>query len=199
MARELERRVYVTTCELRADDGKPAHVHGIAAPYYDGTEGTQYRLWDNAVERYAPGCFDGDMDDVAALFNHDSSLLLGRTTSGTLKLEERDDGLHYDIRLGGTTVARDVVEHLERGDIRGSSCGWIPTREEWTRDGNLDVRTIHKARLMDVSVVTFPAYAGTPVEVRSARESFMHVREQRMAEQAEEMAMAAARLRAMLT
>lgn len=109
--------------------------------------------------------------DVRALYNHDASMLLGRQSSGTLRLGTDSEGLTFDVDLPDTTAGRDVRELLERGDLTGASFGWIPgkfdtlTRKE---GGILRSHTSIK-RLVDVSVVTFPAYQGASVALRSER------------------------------
>ena len=154
------------TIELR--DGEQPVLAGVAAPYYDGTEGTQYELWPGVSERYAPGCFDESLkqDDIRALFNHDPSNVLGRNRSGTLRLTSTSRGLEYEIDVDDTQVGRDVHKMAKRGDIDGSSCGWYAVKESWSRSGNHEIRTIEKAQLFDVSPVTYPAYAATTAQAR---------------------------------
>jgi phage head maturation protease len=58
---------------------------------------------------------------------------------------------------------------MRRGDISQMSFGFQVQEESWRmgEDGESDVRTLKKVRLFDVSPVTFPAYEGTDVAVRS--------------------------------
>lgn len=159
----------VGSCELREADGAAPVLAGVAAPYYDGTEGTQYELWPGVAERYAPGCFDESIkqDDVRALFNHDPSNVLGRNRSGTLRLTSTSRGLEYEIDVDDTQIGRDVHKMAKRGDVDGSSCGWYAVKESWTRSGNHEIRTIEKAQLFDISPVTYPAYAASTVQARA--------------------------------
>jgi Escherichia/Staphylococcus phage prohead protease len=107
--------------------------------------------------------------DVRALFNHDPSMLLGRESSGTLKLSVDSEGLPFEVDLPNTSVGRDVRELAERGDLTGASFGFIPGEDEWsrTKDGRQLRTHMSVARLVDVSVVTFPAYQGAGVMLRS--------------------------------
>lgn len=187
MSKQSNRAVeyrHVGTVELRAGDGEAPRLAGLAAPYYDGTEGTEYELWPGVRERYSPGCFDESMkqDDIRALFNHDPSQLLGRNRSGTLRLTSSTRGLEYEVDIDQTRVGQDVYRMAKRGDLDGSSCGWYVTKESWTRSGQHEIRTIEKANLFDVSPVTYPAYQSTDVQARSldtARESYQrHVESQ---------------------
>jgi len=107
--------------------------------------------------------------DVRALINHDPNQLLGRQSAGTLKLGVDDEGLAFEVELPDTSYARDLRALAERGDINGASFGFIPGDDKWTRapDGR-QLRSHTSVRsLVDVSVVTFPAYAGAGVALRS--------------------------------
>jgi len=121
-------------------------------------------------EKIDPGAFaDVLKDDVRALFNHDSNIVLGRTAAGTLKIKQDSEGLHYEVDLPDTQQARDLALSVERGDINQSSFGFIVEDDDWAEDdeGRI-VRTIRSFRsLFDVSPVTFPAYPDTTVGKRS--------------------------------
>lgn len=104
--------------------------------------------------------------DVVCLANHDG-LPLGRTSAGTLRLGTDGTGLTQETDLPDTTLGRDVRELVRRGDLRSMSFGFIVTDEDWSvlEDGS-QLRTIRDVDLFDVSVVTFPAYAGTDLALR---------------------------------
>jgi len=117
------------------------------------------------IERIRPGAFSrvlSERPDVIANFNHSVDMLLGRTSSGTLRLKQDKIGLAYEIDPPNTSVGRDVVELLERGDLRGSSFAFNvkPSGEVWTREDGRSVRTITEINaLADVCVCSTPAYA----------------------------------------
>lgn len=106
-------------------------------------------------------------DEVHALFNHDNDRLLGRRGAGTLRLEEDSHGLKIEIDPPNTSDGRDVVELLRRGDLVSMSFGFFDVTDQWSTVEGEDIRTIQKARLFDVSVVTTPAYDATEVGIRS--------------------------------
>ena len=173
-----ERRDIGGEIRMETAEGKTT-ISGLGAAYYRADDpGTEYQLWDGAVDRIMPGAFDRAIqegDDVRGLFNHDANLVLGRTKSGTMRLRTDGDGLRYEIDLADTSIARDVATHLERGDVTGSSFGFNVTAEEWRKEDGIQIREIHGVRLFDVSPVTYPAYEGTSSAVRDAegaRESF---------------------------
>lgn len=155
------------------DDTLP-EIHGTAAVYFDENDraGTQYGLWDGHVERIQPGAFAGiDDDDVRALQNHLSHMLLGRNGSGTLRLIDRDHGLDYEVATPDTGPGRDTLVSLGRGDMTGSSFQFMPRANgyEWTEEEHeiegstftLYVRNLTDLETFDVGPVTFPAYTGT--------------------------------------
>lgn len=106
--------------------------------------------------------------DVRALFNHDANMLLGRQSSGSLRLSTDSAGLHYEVDLPDTSLGRDVAALAERGDITGASFAFVPDQDEWSQRGVARVRThTSVGRLVDVSPVTFPAYDGASTTLRS--------------------------------
>ena len=158
-------------CELRTSgDGETERpqIAGYAAVFNTRSA----LLFGTFVEEIAPGAFDDVMgDDVRALFNHDPNFVLGRTRSNTLRLEIDSRGLAYTIDPPETQTVRDLVlTPLKRGDVTGSSFGFrvAPDGDEWRREGEIIVRTIHKlAELRDVSPVTYPAYGDSHAAQRS--------------------------------
>lgn len=123
------------------------------------------------LERLAPTAFDRALKDpttdVRALLNHDPAQLLGRQSSGTLRLGTDKEGLRFEVDLPDTSYANDLRQLLARGDLTGASFGFIPGDEETERSDGRQVR-VHTSveRLIDVSAVTFPAYEGASVALR---------------------------------
>ena len=88
---------------------------------------------------------------------------MGSTKAGTLSLDERTNGIHFEISPPDNTTGRDAVETLRRGDVDGVSFGFI-VREDLIEkvDGEI-VRTVTKGDLIEVSPVSFPAYSQTQI------------------------------------
>lgn len=153
--------------EIRAVDDEARTIEGYAAVFNSPTV-----IAESFVEQIAPGAFDGVLgDDVRVLFNHDPSLLLGRTRSGTATVEVDEVGLRYRVMLPETTLGADVHTLTQRGDLDGSSFAFTIAEDEWAagEDGTLPTRTITRlATLNDVSPVTTPAYESTTAEARAA-------------------------------
>lgn len=165
---EAEKRSTISRVERRAaDDGKTT-VTGYAAVFGEVTSIGGY--FDEVIAR---GAFTTTIasTDVLAYFDHDRGRILGRTTSGTLRLIEDERGLAVEIDLPDTTDGRDVRTLIERGDIRGMSFGFRVTREEWDETGAIPKRTIHEVELREVSIVSEPAYDGTSIALRSLDEA----------------------------
>lgn len=123
------------------------------------------------IERVTRGAFLDTIqaDDIRALFNHDANLVLGRNRSGSLTLREDEVGLEVRIvpDLENTQV-RDVFRMIERGDVSQMSIGMRVRSQQWDlRADGVELRTIMRAMLFDVSPVTYPASASTEVAVRS--------------------------------
>lgn len=170
-----EKRIHRGDVEVRAGDDGKRRISGYALTYYRADDpGTEYQIGERIVERMMPGCADGvlaeDGFDCVALFNHDSNHVLGRSTSGTLRLEVDDIGLRYEIDPPDSR--QDIIELIERGDIAGSSFAFFIEDEERIEDRkeNRVIYQVNKiTRLMDVGPVTYPAYKATSTAIRSDR------------------------------
>lgn len=151
------------------EDGEELLIEGYFAtfdkPYYYDFEDSR-----NYFETIAPGAFDLEKDkDVRALVNHDTRLVLGRTTNGTLELRQDEVGLWGRIHVNPKDgEAVNAYERVKRGDVTQCSFGFdiIEQITENLTEGGFHW-TITKVRLYEVSVVTFPAYEDTFVEARS--------------------------------
>lgn len=122
------------------------------------------------IESIAPGAFAETIktDDIRALWNHEPNWILGRNKSGTLSLFEDDRGLFGEIIPPDTQWARDLQVSIERGDVSQASFGFEVIEEAWEiKNDEPDLRVIKKAKLWDVSPVTFPAYTDTNVAMRN--------------------------------
>jgi len=168
---ELERRCFVSTLGIeKREAGTKAQIVGHAAVFNKLSENL-----GGFKERIAPGAFKKAIktSDARALINHESRLILGRQSAGTLTLAEDDEGLLSRIDPPDTTYANDLMISLRRRDIQEMSFGFTVSAEEW--DGletEMPTRTLLEVKdLFDVSPVTFPAYQDTEVALRSLREA----------------------------
>jgi hypothetical protein len=167
-----EYRLTVAPIDLTAPTpaATPGAVAGGTLRGYAALFDVEAEIAGLFLERIAPGAFRSALarpDDVRALFNHDPSLLLGRTANGTLRLTEDARGLRYEVTLPGTAAGQDVRELVSRGDVTQSSFGFTVREETWIAPagpGGLPTRVITAIGVLyDVSPVTYPAYASTSV------------------------------------
>lgn len=107
--------------------------------------------------------------DVVGLFNHSNDMVLGRTSSGTMKLVKDATGLKYEIDPPDTSYAKDLMVSMKRGDVKSSSFGFFCLSDSWSVDKktNENIRTILEAEIFDASVVTSPAYLDASSQVRA--------------------------------
>lgn len=139
-------------------------VSGYASVFNDWAEIAG--LWE---ERVAPGAFDNVLtDDVRFLINH-RDLPLARVSAGTMSLSVDERGLKMETELDPSDpdVAR-IVPKMKRGDLREMSIGFIVARDEWEHREDGSRRTILEVEeLIDVSIVTTPAFPSTEIGLRS--------------------------------
>ena len=158
-------RAAATEFQTREEDGSP-HISGYFAVF-----DSNYEIAPGMSESIAPGAFSKALsNDVRALINHDSTLVLGRTKAGTLALREDARGLWGDIAINPNDGdAMNLYERVKRGDVDQCSFGFFIESEEtdFREDGSIHW-TIRKVNLFEVSVCTFPAYEETGVSARKA-------------------------------
>ena len=148
------------------EDGGALKIEGYFAVF-----NSNYQIFDDLSESIAPGAFDDTLgDDIRALINHDSSLVLGRNTAHTLDLRQDGHGLWGSITINPNDQdAMNLYARVQRGDVDQCSFGFDILSEDYdVRDDGSVHWTIKKVKLYEVSVCTFPAYEETNVQARSA-------------------------------
>ena len=163
---DIERRVG----SLAAVESQGSKLFGYAAVFNQPSENL-----GGFREYIAPGAFKRSLDsqeDVRALLDHDTRLVLGRRSAGTLRLNEDEKGLAVEIDMPSTSYAKDAAELIRRGDVSQMSFGFtIPKGgDEWLPpegDEPLRRRIVRMVNLLEVSVVSIPAYPQTEVGLRS--------------------------------
>ncbi len=162
-----QTRSLQTELTTRAEaDGQEMYIEGYFAVF-----GRETELWPGAFEEIAPGAFDETLsNDIRALINHDTTLVLGRTKAGTLELKTDSYGLWGRVKINpNDSDAVNLYERVKRGDVDQCSFGFNVLEEitDWRDDGTVKW-TITKIDLHEVSVCTFPAYEDTGVQARKA-------------------------------
>ena len=165
-----QTRSLQTELKTRAEgEGQDMYIEGYFAVFNRQTE-----LWPGAFEEIAPGSFDETLgNDIRALINHDTTLVLGRNKSGTLELKADSHGLWGRVKINpNDSDAVNIYERVKRGDVDQCSFGFNITSEETDgRDDGTVKWTITGIDLHEVSVCTFPAYEDTGVQARKAEVS----------------------------
>lgn len=172
---KIERRFLSLEVRAASEDGK-MYVEGDAAVFNQETViGNWFR------EMVKPGAFKrvlSEKPDVIAAYNHDWSIVLARTTNGTLTLEETPSGLKYRAEINpNDQQAVSVYEKVKRGDVPQASFAFSVRAETWVNPdskGNLALRVIDEVdQLYDVGPCTFGAYPQASAQARSMADSYL--------------------------
>lgn len=154
---KIETRVNTVEFEIR-EESDGMMFSGYAAVFDSPSEPLPF------IETIQRGAFRKSLrsrNDIKFLWNHDSGEILGSTRAKTIQLIEDERGLKIEGSLPNTSRGRDVAELLKRGDVDSMSFGFsVPSGgDTWSSDGS--ERILKSVRLHEVSLVAFPAYAGT--------------------------------------
>jgi hypothetical protein len=165
------RAFRVTELRVMQSDSGSRTLVGYAAVFNAPSE--DFGGWSEVVD---PGAFARTLSegaDVRCLVEHDPARIVGRTKSRTLRVSTDTKGLRFECDLPDTSVARDLIISVERGDLDACSFGFIAQKQEWLEDSNTGevTRTLLDVDLFDTSVVAYPAYLATTATVRSLPES----------------------------
>lgn len=170
MKNNIENRSYNGDVTV-SDEGR--HVEGYAMVFESQSKDLGFY---ETISRSAITQELVDSCDVFALFNHDENKVLARSNSSlTLTVDER--GLKYEFDAPHTALGDELLEHIERGEMTGSSFAFCVDWDDkeaqtWERRDGATYRTINKiAGIFDVSPCWSPAYASTSVSQRALDEA----------------------------
>lgn len=172
MAKEIrdEFRMMFADLEARLEEREDGEGSDLSLVGYASTFDERYEVWDfDEVVRRGAFKKSIESDDIRALWNHQSGVVLGRTKSGTLKLNEDSRGLRVRIDLPDTQSARELHTSVKRGDVDQMSFGFCTIEDRWTRPKDKKepvLRELLEVQIFEVSPVTFPANAGTSIQAR---------------------------------
>lgn len=124
-----------------------------------------------------PGALDKtDLRDVRFLVNHDRQMIpLARSRrnngNSTMQFSVDEQGLKLDwvkLDVENNSTSRALYSAVDRGDISGMSFMFSVRGHKWSRlDTDYPLREITDiASIVEVSAVTFPAYAATEIYAR---------------------------------
>lgn len=159
MKQFIQRTLKNCNCETRENNGERWIVGLI--PYNSRSENLcpwndsgEYEIIDSTA--FNKTLADGA--EVRALFSHDDQKVLGSTKSGSLILEQSDEGLICRCKVPNTTWGNDCWEIVSRGDVTTMSFGFI--KYDTYNEGN--ITHLRSVKLLEVSfAVANPAYPET--------------------------------------
>lgn len=168
----MEKRIITINAETRAfgESDWPAELGGSGAVVGVTTD----LGW--IEEEIAPGAFDSaDISDVCVCFNHDLSVILGRTSAKTAVVEVDNSGnlVYKAVNLDEENEAvKSAVRYVQRGEVNKSSFMFEIAEYGWAdseKYGKLMKRVIYKVgKVYECGPVTFPAYEDTESSTRNA-------------------------------
>lgn len=161
---QIERRMRSIPSHFETrEDGEDLKIEGYFAVF-----NSNYEICKGLSESIAPGAFTDTLSgDIRALIDHETRLVLGRTSAHTLDLKQDEHGLWGSILINRNDQdAMNLYERVKRGDVNQCSFGFDILDEEYTRIGDEDHWTIKDVKLYEVSCCTFPAYEETAIQAR---------------------------------
>lgn len=193
MKKELEKRSY--NFEIRTEESESGEQLITGRPIVYDSKTDIGGFFAEIIEKGALD--DADLTDVRFLVNHNTDMIpLARSRrnngNSTMKMTADDKGLSLDfvkLDVENNSEAKALYSAIKRGDISGMSFMFSVQEEDW-EDVDSDYPTRHILKIgsvVEVSAVTFPAYAETEINARSkealenARSAVETARQQREA------------------
>lgn len=156
---------FKTDFQVRTTEGEDKYIEGYFIRYNEETE-----LWKGVYEEVLPQAVVDSLEknDIRCLFNHDTSIVLGRKGNNTLELKSDAIGLFGKVKINQKDKqAMDILARIERGDINACSFGFNIIEEEvQNRDDGTVKFILKEIDLHEISPVTFPAYPTTSIQAR---------------------------------
>lgn len=170
------RQVRATPTSFRTNEQEgQRRIEGYFAVF-----GSAYELWEGATESIDAHAFDDALDDdIRALIDHETRLVLGRTKVNTLSLRVDNTGLWGSVLINEQDGdAMNLYRRVERGDVDQCSFGFDILSEKYDARADGSVHwTIERVKLYEVSCVTFPAYKETSITARKEQYDQLRRRE----------------------
>lgn len=167
LSKKGEKRIYDSSIEIRqGEENQPYVLEGYAAIFNQKTN-----IDGCFDEMLMPGAFSKTLienKDIVALVNHNFDNVLGRTSNTLLKLSEDDYGLKFELQISeDDEYAEQIYKKVKNRNLKDCSFLFFEVSEEWDYSGEMPLRILHEVDLIEISLVTLPAYEGTEVSARS--------------------------------
>lgn len=174
----MEKNIRTYNTELRkVDGGNGRMVEGTAIVFGKPSQPIGEAKVIEYIDRSAVTQDVINNSDIFCYLNHDESrgvLARCRYGKGSLKLDLRDDGLHYSFEAPNTQLGDELLNYLERGEIYTSSFAFTTKKasDVYSRDDQdrLIRHVTCITRLFDVSPVFEPAYLDTSCSLRKLQD-----------------------------
>lgn len=178
------------TFEVRAEQNEERGSFITGRPIvYDAR--TDIGPWDEIIDR---GALDNtDLKDVRFLVNHNTDMIpLARSrnnnANSTMQMTVDDEGMtiRVDLDTENNAEAKSLYSAVGREDISGMSFMFSVDKDRW-EDVDTDHPTRHIIsirRVLEVSAVTFPAYAQTSIQTRGLPDALDSAKESLESERA---------------
>ena len=175
MMKDLEMREFLF--EVRADQNED-HGDILTGTPIVFDQKTDLGWWDEIIDRHALD--DTDLRDVRFLVNHNTDMIpLARSRNNnensTMQMSVGEEGMNIrvDLDTENNSEAKALYSAVKRGDLSGMSFLFSVNSDKWD-----DVESDHPTRtilsigkVLEVSAVTFPAYAQTSIQARGLSDS----------------------------
>ena len=144
------------TLDAAAGDDTPRTITGIAVPWDVVANASGQKVM------FKRGAFNLTAKAARLLENHD-----GRPIGMVNELVDLDNGLGFTASFARSKQADDVVELIQMSAYDSVSVGAVPKKFKYDKDG---VMVVSSADLIELSVVTTPAFADAIIEKIAASE-----------------------------
>jgi HK97 family phage prohead protease/HK97 family phage major capsid protein len=142
----------LVTLDAAAPDEEPKRtITGLAVPWQVSAQ-----LSTGETVLFEKGAIAEDSTSVKLLEFHDDTRVIGKVTA----LASTDEGLMFEAKIAPTRAGDDALELLKMGALDSVSVGAMPVKFKTTNDGTM---LVSEARLIEISVVTVPAYQAAQI------------------------------------
>jgi len=176
--------------DVRADQSEE-HGHFLSGRPIVFGQRTDLGWYDEIIEPDALS--DTDLKDVRFLINHNIEMIpLARsrnnTANSTMQMSIGPEGMdiRVDLDTENNADAKSLYSAVGRGDISGMSFMFTVNEDSWDDvDSEHPTRHIRAiSRVLEVSAVTFPAYAQTSISTRGLSDALDSAKESLESERA---------------
>lgn len=171
----IEIRTAASNIECRSnEENNSLTVSGYAIRYNEESEPLEYGF----REVIKPNAFSESIKkrNIVALHQHDDKQLLASTRANTLRLEERSEGIYFEMDL--LESRKELFDLVQRGDLANMSFGFTCDKEKFTRNGNTDIREVMNGTLYEISLVHTPAYPTSSVVAQRSLDQYKQFKEE---------------------